>query len=163
MTGAAYAGAAPDGAVRATCAMRSTADFPRGFESRRNLVVGPLAMIGGRTFTDSATARRFGGNKYPLLVRNGHTATVTIAPGSRRVAALGYGPLPEGEVGLRDGHRAVRFVACPRGKAGSSADGRPVTFWAGFVLTGGPACVALDVDADDLPRRRVKIGVGRRC
>ncbi len=148
-----------------TCAGRSVADFPGAFRDRRNLVSGPLAMMGGGAFTDAATVRRFGGNKFPLLVRAGHTVTVTIAPASRRLAALGYGPAPQGrELVLRDAHRAITFVACPRGKSGgSSADGEPVTFWSGFVLAGAPACVGLDVVADGRPRRRVRLALGRRC
>jgi hypothetical protein len=153
-----------DGAVRETCATRSMADFPGAFTKRRNLVAGPLALMGGATFTDAATVRRFGGNKFPLLVRAGHTVTVAVAPRARVVAALGYGPLPQGEVTRRDGHDKVTFVACrPDEDSGSRADGRPVTFWSGFVLIDTPLCLPLDVYADDRPRRRVALALGRRC
>ncbi len=152
----------PDG-VRTDCARQSSAQFPGAYGDRRNLVVGPLALIGGATFTDAATTRRFGGNKFPLLVRAGHTVTVSLPPSERHVVSLGYGPLAEGEVHRRDGHSAVTFAACSAAESQSTADG-PVTFWSGFVMTDSPRCVALDVrvDAAAAPLRR-HIELGRRC
>jgi hypothetical protein len=153
-----------DGPVRETCATRSMADFPGAFASGRNRVVGPLALMGGGVFTDAETVRRFGGNKFPLLVRAGHTVTLAIAPAARRTVALGYGPLPQGEVTRRDGHARVTFVACrPDQRSGSRADGLAVTFWSGSLLADTPLCVPLDVWVDDEPRRRVSIALGRRC
>ena len=76
---------------------------PARTRDRRNRVVGPLALVGGATFTDAATARRFGGNKFPLLVRAGHTVTVSVVPSARRTASLGYGPPPQGDVGWATG------------------------------------------------------------
>ncbi len=155
----------PRGAVE-NCSTRSEASFPEAFTDRRNVVVGPLVLIGAAS-TPAATVRRFGGNKFPALVRAGHRVTVALSPQTRRVAGLGYGPLPEAvELKPRDGHRVVTFVACRRGKAsGSDADGRPVTFWSGFVLTTSPRCVPLEVwvDAEPSPRHiALRMGV-RRC
>jgi hypothetical protein len=49
-------------------------------------------------------------------------------------------------------------------RSGSSADGQPVTFWSGFVLTAAPRCVPLDVWVDDEPApRRVVLAMGVRC
>src|SRR5215210_4162296 len=45
------AAAPPHDGYQATCARQSGAAFPRGFTSRENLVVGPLAMVGGRRST----------------------------------------------------------------------------------------------------------------
>ena len=153
--------AAPIG-VRETCATRSMAEFPGAFTSRRNLVVGPLALMGGRTYTTAATVREFGGNKFPLLVRAGHRVTIEL---KARSAALGYGPLPEGEVRVADGHEVVTFVACRRNQAsGSDADGAPVTFWSGFLLADRPQCVRLRVWVDREPRpRTASVALGRRC
>jgi hypothetical protein len=115
-------------------------------------------------FTDAETVRRFGGNKFPLLVRAGHTVTVAVAPAARGTVALGYGPLPQGAVTRRDGHARVTFVACGRNeRSGSRADGRAVTFWSGFLLADGPRCVPLDIWIDDEPRRRVSVALGRHC
>lgn len=141
---------AADGALLG-CARQSIAQFPGAFDDRRNRVVGPLALVGGATFTDAATARKFGGNKFPLLVRAGHRVTVR-ARGRARIA---YGPL--------EARRAITFQACSTAASRSSADG-PVTFWSGFVTTPSPACVMLDVRADDEPdARRLSLDLGRRC
>lgn len=150
------------GGARTGCAEQSGAVFPGAYTDRRNLVVGPLALVGGATITDVATVREFGGNKFPLLVRAGHTVTVKIPRRARRRAGLAYGPHPQGEVRLRDTHRVVTFVSCSPARSQSSADG-PVTFWSGFVLVGAPTCLPLDVYVDARPRRRVGLPLGRRC
>jgi hypothetical protein len=154
----------PSRGAREDCSTRSEANFPGGFTDRRNLVVGPLVLVGG-TYTSARTVRQFGGNKFPLLVEAGHTVTVRLARSARRVAGLAYGPLPEGEVRLRDTHQAVTFVACrPSGPSGSHAGAIAVTFWSGFVLARAPMCVALEVYVDREPSpRRVGLSLGRRC
>ena len=112
-------------AVRADCARQSSHTVPRGtFTDPRNLVAGPLALIGGGTFTDAATARRFGGNKFPLLVRAGHTVTLSLPAirAAHRLARLR--PAAAGRGGRRDGHPTVTFAACTRGRvAAARADG----------------------------------------
>jgi hypothetical protein len=160
-------GQSPRGAVE-SCATRSEASFAGAFANARNLVVGPLALIGaGRTPTvalNSSATEVF--QKFPLLVRNGHRVTVELSRRTRRGAGLAYGSLPEGETYLRDTHRVVTFIACSPGEdSGSSANGRPVTFWSGSVLARSPRCVPLLVwvDAERSPRRAViRLGV-RRC
>ena len=154
----------PRGAVE-SCSTRSGASFPAAFADRRNVVVGPLVLVGAAS-TSASTVRRFGGQKFPALVRAGHRVTVALSPRTRRVASLGYGPIhATGELSVRDGHRVVTFIACPRGvRSGSSADGRSVTFWSGFVLTRAPRCVPLAVWVDDeATPRRVALAMGVRC
>jgi hypothetical protein len=149
---------------REDCATRSEARFPRAFDDARNLVVGPLVLVGG-AFTPADTVREFGGNKFPLLVKAGYTVTVRIGRSARGVAGLAYGRLPQGEVELRDAYQAVTFRACrPGGPSGSDAGGVEVTFWSGFVLARRPMCVPLDVyiDSEPLPRH-VGLSLGRRC
>jgi len=138
------------------CGGRSMATFPDAFRSPRNLAAGPLAMMGAGTFTTAATVREFGGNKFPLVVRNRHAVTVELTRDSARVAGLHYGS-------AHGKHRVVRFVACRR-DSGSDADGDPVTFWSGYVRAERPVCVALRVWVDGRPeplRRRIELG--RRC
>lgn len=154
------------------CSRRSEAGFPGAFTDPRNLVVGPLVLVGG-AYTPASTVREFGGNKFPLLVRAGRTVTVRVPRG----AGLFYG---RGgvliETRLRDTDRTVTFVACrpgrpsagsfsrPEGPSGSYADGVQVTFWSGFVLTRVPRCLPLEVYVDDDPSpQRVGLGLGRRC
>jgi hypothetical protein len=162
--GAHIVGASNQPGVVADCSSQSGASFSGAFTSPRNLVVGPLALIGaGGTpvFADS-----FGGQKFPVLVRVGHRVTVELSRRTRRGAGLAYGPLPQGEVLLRDAHRIVKFIACRRGQDSlSRADGRPVTFWSGGVLARSPRCVPLLVwvDGEPSPRRAIiRLGV-RRC
>jgi len=156
--------------ARATesCATQSGAEFPHAFTSPRNLVVGPLALIGAGGSPGFAWNSREteGFQKFPLLVRARHRVTVELAPRTRLGAGLAYGPLPQGETYLRDTYRAVTFVACKRGEhSASSADGEPVTFWSGSVLARSPRCIPLRVwvDGERTPRRAViRLGV-QRC
>jgi hypothetical protein len=159
--------------ARQDCSTRSEASFPGAFTDPANLVVGPLVLIGG-AYTDADTVRDFGGNKFPLLVKSGHTVTVRIAQRGRRTAGLAYGPQPPGQTRLRNTHRTVIFVACRPGKApehyspdgpsSSDADGVAVTFWSGFVLTRAGSCIPLDIYIDGAPSpQRVGLALGRRC
>jgi hypothetical protein len=156
----------PHGVVE-DCSTRSWAEFGGAFTNPANLVVGPLALVGAGRPTPAAVVTRFGGNKFPLLVRQGHIVTVQVPEGARGFAALGYGPLPQGsleETRFHDGHDTVTFLACgPDEPSGSNADG-PVTFWSGFVLVRKPSCVPLDVYVDDESApRRVEIELGAPC
>jgi hypothetical protein len=130
-------------------------------------------LVGGG-YTDPSTVREYGGNKFPLLVRAGHIVTVRLHRHWRHDAGLAYGPLPQGELKLRDTHHRVTFVAClpgkatgaydPDGPSASDASGVAVTFWSGFVLTRAPACIPLDVYVDgERAPRRVGLALGRRC
>ncbi len=155
----------PQGVVE-NCSTRSEASFPAAFSDPDNLVVGPL-VLDGAAYTAPETVREFGGDKFPALVRAGHRVTVALSRRTRRVAGLGYGPLPEGvELSPQDGHRVVTFIACRRGEPSGSTgdDGEPVTFWSGFVLVAEPRCVPLEVWVDDeaSPRHAVlRMGVPR--
>jgi hypothetical protein len=154
----------PDGVV-VDCSTRSQADFPNAFSAAKNLIIGPFVLVGA-AYTPASVVRQFGGNKFPALVTNGHRVTVALSRPARRFAGLAYGPLPQGEVHLRDAHRIVSFVACGRREqSGSSASGQPVTFWSGFVLASSPRCVPLRVWVDDERSPRLvslRLGV-RRC
>jgi len=157
--------------ARQDCSTRSEAQFPAAYTNPGNLVVGPLVLVGGGAYTPASTVREFGGQKFPLLVKAGHTVTVQIAPRGRRVAGLAYshGPRTLDSTATR-----ATFVACrpgraprryrPDGPSGSFADGVAVTFWSGSVLTRTPSCVPLDIYVDDAPSpRRVGLSLGRRC
>jgi len=155
----------PRGVVE-DCSTRSEASFPAAFTDPQNLIVGPLVLVGA-AYTPPSTVRDVGGNKFPVLLRAGHRVTVALPRRTRRVAGLGYGPLPHGvELSPHDGHRVVTFIACRRGEpSGSDADRQPVTFWSGFVLTRSPRCIPLEVWINDEPApRRVMLRMGvRQC
>jgi hypothetical protein len=148
----------------ATCRHQSSARFPA---SGRDLVVGPLVLVGGRQFSSADTVARFGGQKYPVVLRAGHRVTVQLAGGGP--ASLLYSDrakdLPDGERAVADGDRAVSFAACSADRGGGSTyGGRKATFWSGFVLTSAPRCLTLRVWVDDEPvARRARLELGRRC
>jgi len=151
--------------AREDCSTRSGASFPAAFSNPDNAVVGPL-VLAGAAHTPADVVREFGGDKIMALVLAGHRVRLALPRRARPGAGLGYGPLPEGvELSPRDGHRVVTFVACRPGiPSGSDVDGRPVTFWSGFVLVSSPRCVPVDVwvDAEPTPRRiALPMGVGR--
>lgn len=156
----------PRGVVE-NCATQSGASFPGAFTRPRNLVVGPLALTGAGgmpQFVWDSTGKE-GFQKFPLLVKENHRVTVELSPTTRRAAGLAYGPLPQGEVHLRDTHRVVTFIACRSGQSSSRADGQPVTFWSGALLARSPRCVPLLVWVDNRPSPRravVRLGV-RSC
>jgi hypothetical protein len=152
------------------CAKRSEANFPRAFADSRNLVVGPLALVGAGSYTPASVVREFGGQKFPLLVKAGHRVTLRLSRavhGSAGLAYAGMGrrPLPGGEVQLRDTARTMTFVACrPNGPSGSRAGAQQITFWSGFVMTGVPRCLSLAVYVDgNRSARHARIALGRRC
>jgi hypothetical protein len=159
----------PNGVI-VDCSKRSEASFPGAFADSRNLVVGPLVLVGA-AYTPASAVRRFGGNKFPLLVKAGHTVTVRLSrevQGSAGLAYAGLGkrPLPQGQqVTVRAAADTMRFVACPPdGPSASHADREEVTFWSGFVLTRTPACVPLEVHVDDDPSpRQVGLALGAHC
>jgi hypothetical protein len=164
----ASSGSPPTGVV-VDCSRRSEAQFPGAFSDPENLVVGPLVLVGA-SYTPASTVRRFGGNKFGLLLKAGHTVTVRLGREGEDFAGLAFAglgnqPLPQGEVRLRDTADAMTFVACEQNtQSGSSADGESVTFWSGFVLTRAPRCLPLEVFVDDeLSARRVGLALGRPC
>ena len=166
VAGVAVAGAPqrPDGEP-ASCRYQSTAGFP---ENSRNLVVGPLVLVGAGDYSPPEVIEEFGGQKYPAVVLAGHRVTVELVGRARPTTSLLYADetrrLPDGPRIVRDGHRAVRFRACRAGRARSSYDGRPATFWSGFVLASVPRCVRLRVWVDDeRASRHARIPLGRRC
>ncbi len=146
------------------CATGSGATFPDGFTNPRNLVVGPFSLVGGGAYTNPATVREFGGNKFAVIVRAGHTVNVRLGRRAPRSAGLAYGPIPDGEITLDETYRSVTFMACRAGERPGSGGGGHVTVWMGFVLTRRPACIPLDVRvAADRAPRRVGLALGRRC
>ena len=149
----------------ATCRHQSSADFPK---SARDVVVGPLVLIGARAYSPPDAIRTLGGQKYPAVLLAGHRATVELSRAARRSASLLYADdhwnMPDGTRTVGDGHRVVEFRGCPRHRAGSSYDGRRATFWSGFVLTTVPRCLTLRVWIDDeRTPRRARLPLGKRC
>ena len=156
----------PGRGVKETCETRSEASFGRPFQARRNLVVGPLVLVGGAVFTTPNVVRSYGGQKFPVLVRAEHRVTLAIPREARTFAGLGYGPLPQGEITLQEAHKQVTFVACPSDEPSFSMPGQnvgPTTFWSGFVVVDEPHCVPVDVWVDDEPApQRVVLELGVR-
>jgi hypothetical protein len=150
--------------VMETCSTRSEADFGSAYTDSANLLIGPLAMIGGATFTSPSTVRGVHGQKYPLLVKAGHRVTIEVPRNAREYVLLGYGPLPQGEITLEVAHPRVTFIACAPGQPSGSSAGGPVTFWSGGLVANEPHCVPLDVFVDGERRpTRVVVELGAKC
>ena len=146
------------------CSMRSMADFGPAFANPDNLVVGPLLLVGGAEVTSEAVVLAYDGQKFPLLVKAGHTATVRLPRSVRDTAGLAYGPLPQGRVKVSETHDSIELTACKRGEPSGSRAGGPVTFWSGFVMTMVPQCLPLDVFIDgEAKARRAEISLGVDC
>ena len=125
------------------CSTRSEADFPGAFTDEDNLAVGPLALIGAGGTPEYSEGS--GGNKFQLLVRNHHRVTIEVPQETGQNASLAYATHAD-----PGGHQVLGFIACRKNQpSGSSADGRPVTFWSGGVLADSPQCVPLRVWVDD--------------
>src|SRR5919108_6312064 len=107
------------------CSTRSEANFGAAFQSSDNLVVGPLALVGGAAFTPSGVVRRVHGQKYALLVKPGHTVRISIPRAARPFVGLGYGPLPQGAITLERAHGEVTFIACSKEEPSGSRAGGP--------------------------------------
>lgn len=154
----------PEGAP-ATCRHQSSAEFPK---VPRNLVVGPLVLVGAREYSSPEVIAEFGGQKYPAVVLAGHRVTVELPRSVRRSTSLGYADGHRSQPGarrtVREGHRVVELRSCAARRAASSYDGRKATFWSGFVLTTVPRCVPLRIWVDDeRTPRRARIPLGKRC
>jgi hypothetical protein len=156
----------PGPGVKEMCATHSEAEFGKPFGDPRNLVVGPFVLVGGAEFTPPSIVRSVNGQKYPVLVRAEHRVTLVVSEEARAFAGLGYGPLPQGEITLKEAHKQVTFVACPADEPSYSLPGatvRVTTFWSGFVVAHEPHCVPLDVWVDDEPTpQRIVLELGVR-
>jgi hypothetical protein len=154
----------PQGVV-VGCRSQSGYDFGDAYTNPDNIVVGPL-VITNAVYTEPETIREFGGDKIFVLVQPGHRVTLALSQQTYRIASLGYGSMPqEVELTPQAGHRVVTFRPCSAGRAWSSAGGKPVTFWSGFMLTDTFFCMPIDVWVDDEPQpRKIALGMGvRNC
>ena len=135
----------------ATCANRSIIG-PARFDTQYSLVVGPLSFPSILAYAPAAALDNRTPAfwmKSPVLLRAGHTVTVTITGDARRSTGfVGFGG--HGGTTLADSRGTVTFTACGRHQSsGSSVGGQPVTFWAGgFAAPPAGVCVPLDFYVD---------------
>jgi hypothetical protein len=134
------------------------------WRSRWNLVVGPLAMVGGAA-NPGGYHDGFHGNKFPLYVLAGHRVTLSLTRDTRGRAGIAYGPLPQGDVRVAEAFRVVTLIACRRGEYSPNWGGPAgrASFWAGGIVADAPRCVPLLIWVDDeLRPRRAVIHLGVR-
>ena len=133
----------------------------RDFALRRNLVVGPLALLGaGRTLSYVPAV---GGNKIVVLVKGGHRVTLELPGAARPHVGLVFGKFASANVTPRQARRVVTFRACRRGESTAPwGDEWPVSGWMGGLVASSPRCVPLLVWVDDEPAPRrtvIRFGV----
>lgn len=152
----------PRGAVEDCSSISGFGEGLRDYRLRRNLVVGPLAILhAGVTLPwwDN-------GQKLFVEVKGGHRVTLEFSRQTRRDAALGFVAPRDGITWtVRNGRRVVTFVACRRRErpAIDNPDGWPVTGWVGGINATSPRCIPLLVWVDDEPTpRRAVIPYGVR-
>src|SRR5687768_16989038 len=90
--------------VGETCDTRSEAKFSGAFVDPANLVEGPLVFVGAGEPQPASVVEEYGGQKFPVLVREGRTVTIEVPAEARELVALGYGPLRQGEIEFDEGH-----------------------------------------------------------
>jgi len=149
------------------CDGQSEASFPGAFSHRANLVVGPLVFSGLRDIRSASPddITEHDGWKSQALLRPGHTVRVSVDRRARSVARLDYAPDRGFRPAFDELPHTIRFRACSARRADSDADGRPVTFWSGFLrLSRAPACVPITFKIDRSPSRHRRLRVaGGRC
>ena len=130
--------------------------------SRRDVAIGPLALIGARY---NANRRRdgFGGHGYklPVTLLANKRATLSVPPRWRGKVGLIYTLADQRrawEKGVRGAPRAVRFDAC------ASAEPRARSGWPGGIVVDRPRCATLIVRvAGEIDEFRARVPLGRRC
>jgi hypothetical protein len=157
------AASAAGGRVVMHCSEQSTAGFPGAYRDSNNLVVGPLAWVFVKSNATYDGAYEGGYRwKNPMLVRPGHVVTMRIGAAAKDFAGLAFDH--DGGWDFARSERTVVFRACPRAKATSRVDGRPVTFWSGgIVSTRTGVCVPVEIRVDRGAVRRRSVGLGASC
>lgn len=153
--------------VRA-CSSSAYGDLGRGWREDA-LVAGRLAFVGMAGPRRAAELNPVEpGRAKPLkvlvVVAPGSSPTVTIAPVSRRNAALGYNPIRQDGSGrgipLADGTTGVRFFGC-RAIASRALWNRGTQF-PGYFLVARAGCVRVEVQTKGtVLRRTLRFGVAR--
>lgn len=159
----------PEPYVR-TCSSSAYGDLGRGWRERA-VVAGRLAFVGLGGVRRAAELDRVGpGAANPLkvlvVVEPGSAPTLTIAPRSRRGAALGYDNIrieqakTDRGVPLAAGTTSVRFKGC-RAVASREPWNRGTQF-PGYFLVARRGCVHVEVrSGGKLIRRALRFGVAR--
>ena len=155
----------PEPYVR-TCSTSAYGDLGRGWRERA-LIAGHLAFVGMReprpaSELDPVQPGWANPLKVLVVVDPGARPTVTIAPVSRRNAALGYNPIRHDGRGvpLAAGTTSVRFRGC-RAVLSREPWNRGTQF-PGYFLVARRGCVRVDVATQGtILRRTLRFGVTR--
>src|SRR5262249_56857351 len=94
------------------CGNSSQGEFV-AFGGSDGIVVGPLALVGGRAYTDPFPARPSFWLKMPALVRPGHVVRLRIAQAAPRTTGfVGYDSRSSDTSNLARSRASVTFTAC---------------------------------------------------
>jgi len=129
--------------------------------SRRDVVLGPLVLLGGGEWAASEPDAFNGhGYKVPVTLPGGVQATLSVPKSLRGRVGLVFSMPAQDRVvrrGVRGADASVRFTACP-------AAGAPRrTGWAGGLVVDRRRCATLVVTVAGGSSVRRRVPLGRRC
>lgn len=155
-------GAAPATAAAATAVPCDSGASEGAGVGRRDVVIGPLALVAARNNADRRRTA-FGGHGYkiPATLPVGQIATLKVPPRWHGKVGLIFTQADQArawEKGVRGAPRAVRFTACANPEAGTRSG------WPGGIVVDRPRCPMLVVRVvGSSERHRARVPLGRRC
>jgi hypothetical protein len=155
------AAAEAKGAQEVGCDRHIEGRGPIAADPARDVVRGPLALIGGRVVQRHRMPMGTDGMRLGVLLRAGHRAMLALAPESREDVALQY----RMEGSQRPPDISVGFAPCDPSTPRFGGDGTVgrATAWAGGLLARRPTCARLLVWVDDVRQRDVRLPLGEPC
>lgn len=150
-------------AAVATCDAQVNTEGAPPPDRTRDVVIGPLALLGGRASLRAAPDAYDGrGWKAPLSIPDGTTVTLSVPAAMRGKVGFSFTHAVERRVHRRSVAAASPSVVlrgCPR------AAGRQRSGFPGGILSDRPRCVTLTVRVHGPERRthRARVPLGHRC
>jgi hypothetical protein len=143
------------------CDQHIEGEGPIAADRTRDVVRGPLALLGGRVVQRHRMPMGRGQMRLGVLLAAGHRATVEVAPESREDVALqhrleGSGRPPE---------VSLDFIPCDPSTRRFGGDGTvgAATAWGGGLLVRERTCARLLVWVDEERLPDVRLPLGRPC
>jgi hypothetical protein len=143
------------------CEQHIEGDGPITADRARDVVRGPLALLGGRVVQRHRMPMGPGQMRLGVLLAAGHRATVEVAPESREDVALQHRLDRSG----RPPEMTLDFVPCDPATPRFGGEGTvgPATAWGGGLLVRERTCARLLVWVDEQRLPDVRLPLGMPC